>query len=296
MATTSTPVPQEKRQKARLAGHRNLIIGAAALLVLLGGSYFVLTRNEVSTDDAQVDGRLIPISPKISGYISDLLVNDNQIIPKGQLIVRIDPQDEEAKVAQAQATLAKLEAQSASSSRDVNLTSDITGSAIDSAEASLANADAELTRARATADKAHHADMSYASANIEDRRANSERAHSDLLRMQALIEKHEISKLQYDGYVATERMAKSQLNAAQESLAAQGNIAQTADAAVQAIEAKILEAKAQFTKAKADQQQVGIRTQDAAAMRASADAARADVEAAKLLLSYTEIRAPEMEK
>src|SRR5580698_10041255 len=138
MATTSTPIRQEKLQKTRLAGRRNLIIGATSLVVLLGGSCFVLTRNEVSTDDAQVDGHLIPISPKISGYISDLLVNDNQIIPEGQLIVRIDPRDEEAKVAQAQATLAKLEAQSESSSRDVNLTSDVTKSAIESAEASLA--------------------------------------------------------------------------------------------------------------------------------------------------------------
>jgi membrane fusion protein (multidrug efflux system) len=292
MATTSTPIPQEKPQKTWLGGRRNLIIGATSLLVLLGGSYFVLTRNEVSTDDAQVDGHLIPISPKISGYISDLLVNDNQIISKGQLIVRIDPRDEEAKVAQAQARLAKLEAQSESSSRDVNLTSDVTRSAIESAEASLANAEAELARARATADKAHHADMSYASANVEDRSANNERAHSDLLRMQALIEKHEISKLQYDRYVATERMAKSQLHAAQESVAAQEDIARTADAAVHATEAKILEAKAQLTKAKADRQQVGIRTQDATAMRGSVDAARASLEAAKLLLSYTEIRAP----
>src|ERR1700748_237093 len=166
MATTSTPIPQEKPQKVWLASRRNLLIGATSLLVLLAASYFVLTRNEVSTDDAQVDGRLIPISSKISGYISDLLVNDNQILSRGQLIVRIDPRDEEAKVAQADAILAKLEAQSESSSRDAKLTSDITGSAIESAEASLANANAELARARATADKAHHADMSYAAANV----------------------------------------------------------------------------------------------------------------------------------
>ena len=64
MATTSTPIPQEKPQKARLAGRRNLF----------GGSYFDLTRNEVSTDDISAGGALLNKDAALQGtlYAEDL--------------------------------------------------------------------------------------------------------------------------------------------------------------------------------------------------------------------------------
>jgi membrane fusion protein (multidrug efflux system) len=296
MSTTSNPTVPPKTRSSVLSNRRALTAGALLLLLLGGSIYLILTRGQVSTDDAQVDGRLVPIAPKISGYVSELLVNDNQVVTEGQVIARIAPRDEEVRVAQAEAALETAEAQANASSRNVPLTTDTTTSAVESTQAGLANADAELLRARSAAEKAHHADTSYAEANVADRKANYGRAYSDLQRMRELVGKREISQLQYDRYVAEERMAKSQLDAAQQSLAAQGDQAQIADAATRAAEAKVRVAKAQLTYAHANQQQVGIRTHDAAAMQAAVKAARVNLDAAKLQLSYTEISAPQQGK
>ncbi len=65
-----------------------------------------------STDDAQVDGHLIPISPRINGTVVSVLVNDNQSVKAGQELVQLDPADYQADLAQAEAQLATAEANS----------------------------------------------------------------------------------------------------------------------------------------------------------------------------------------
>ncbi|WP_187290190.1 HlyD family secretion protein [Terriglobus saanensis] len=264
-------------------------------VLLLGvlGLYLIFTHGQVSTDDAQVDGRLVPVSPKISGYISELLVDDNQIVHKGAVIARIDPRDAQVRVDQALAALKVAQAQAASSLSDVPLTAGVTGSAVAGAEANLADARAEYARARATSEKAHHADTSLISANVADRQANYERTRADLARMKDLADKHEISHLQYDRFVADELMAKSQLEAAQQSLASQGGTAQISDAIVQAAAARVQQAQAQLSAAHTNRGQVGMRSQDADAMQAAVLAAHANLDAAKLQVSYTEIIAPQ---
>lgn len=291
MCTTISANDSPQISKAKLTRLR--MIGAAVLAVLIVAIYLIITHGNISTDDAQIDGRLVPVSPKVSGYISQLLVEDNQLVEKGQVIARIDARDAQTAVDQAEAALQNAEAQAAASSGDIPLTSNTTDSSIVAASANLAATQAELAQGRKTADKARHADMSFAAANVADRKANYERAHADLLRMQELIRKRVISELQYDQYVAAERMAKSQLDAAQQSLSAQGDAAEIADAAVQTASAKVEQAKAQFVEAKANHLRVGIRGHDAAAMLAAVKMAQANLESAKLQLSYTEILAPQ---
>lgn len=292
MTDTSASVQSDSKLRGRSARKRNLLVGLLASAALLVCLYLFATRGEVSTDDAQVDGRLVPIAPKISGYIEKLLVNDNQALAPGQLIALIDPRDEKVQVEQAAASLGALEAQARAAGSNVGLTANVTSSSVASAEAAMANAEAELLHAKATAERAHHADLEHIRADIEDRKASYVRAHSDLLRMQRLIEKGEISSIQYDRYVATERSAKSQLDAAQQSLLSQQKVAQADEATVHSAEAKLQKAKAELSLAHAEQQQVKVRADDADALRAGVEAARAKLDAAKLQLSYTEIRAP----
>ena len=63
-----------------------------------------------STDDAQVDGHVVPISPRISGTIIEVLVNDNQYVKAGDPLVRLDPADYQVAQAQAEAQLANAQA------------------------------------------------------------------------------------------------------------------------------------------------------------------------------------------
>lgn len=272
---------------------RFYIIAAVIVLAVFVGAYLFRTRGEISTDDAQIDGRLVPVAPKVSGYISQLLVDDNQAVTKGQVIARIDPRDRQAELDRAEASLASAEAQAASSTVDVPLTANTTDSAILAAEANLSVAQAQLLEAHRTADKSHNADISVASAELADRKANYERAHADLGRMQALISKREISSLQFDRYAQAEKSAQGQLDAAEQTLAAQHDTAEIRDAAVQTAMSKVQQARAQLSEAEANHQQVSVRTHDSAAMQAAVKMAAANVETARLQLSYTEILAPQ---
>src|SRR5277367_6435652 len=89
---------------------RNIIIVAAVLVLLVGGFFLwrYLSSYE-STDDAQADVHLYPVSARISGYVIRVNVDDNQWVQKGTVLVEIDPTDYEVAVAQAKANLSNAE-------------------------------------------------------------------------------------------------------------------------------------------------------------------------------------------
>ena len=88
---------EEKRQEesAKKASPWVRIIGAGVvLLAVAGGAYYYFsTQDSESTDDAYTDGRALTISPKVAGYVTELLVDDNQPVKAGQVLARIDPRD-----------------------------------------------------------------------------------------------------------------------------------------------------------------------------------------------------------
>ena len=79
---------------------RNLGVAAVILLALFGWLLWHVT-GSVTTDDAQIDGHVAPVSAKIYGNVTEVLVADNQQVKAGQVLVRIDSRDYEVKVAQA---------------------------------------------------------------------------------------------------------------------------------------------------------------------------------------------------
>ena len=82
-----------------------------ALLVLAGAvalGYYLHTRGKVSTDNAQVDGHIHMITPRVTGYVTEVLVADNQLVKAGQPLARLDPVEFEVALAQERAALAAL--------------------------------------------------------------------------------------------------------------------------------------------------------------------------------------------
>ena len=74
----------------------NVIIPAAIVLligIVFGVRYWLHSRSHESTDDAFIDGHIIQISPKVSGYIAKIYVSDNQQVNAGDLIVELDARD-----------------------------------------------------------------------------------------------------------------------------------------------------------------------------------------------------------
>jgi len=89
-----------KRRTVRVAGAVILVVG-----LIIGIRYWLYSRSHESTDDAFIDGHIIQVSPKASGYVAKIYVSDNQQVKAGDLIVEIDARDYEVRLQQAKAAL-----------------------------------------------------------------------------------------------------------------------------------------------------------------------------------------------
>jgi len=274
------------------ARFRRRMLGAVAAVALVTLGLVFYYHNRVSTDDAQVDGHITPVSSKIYGNVAEVLVNDNQQVKAGQVLVRIDPRDSQAKVDQANAALALAESQARAANVGVPWTQETTASGTSGAEAQLAAAQAEFEQKQGSYEQASTAELAYARANVDARQASSDRAQADLARMKPLLAKAEISQQQYDAYLAAARVAESELTASKERLASAEKGAQVARASMLNAKAKIEQARALVEQARANHKQVSIRQADALAAQAAVAQAKANLEAAQLQLGYTTITAP----
>ena len=100
---------------ARRRAGRGLLLGATAIVLIAatayyGHNYWTVGRFEISTDDAYVKADNSTVAPKVSGYIADVLVSDNQVVKAGQPLARIDDRDFRAALDQAKADVAAAEA------------------------------------------------------------------------------------------------------------------------------------------------------------------------------------------
>jgi membrane fusion protein (multidrug efflux system) len=273
-------------------GIRILLIGGIAVLAAAGAGLYLHFRDRVSTDDAQVDAHIAPIAARISGNVAEILVDDNQSVKAGQVLLRIDPRDYQARVAQARAALAAAESQAIGARAGVPLTSSTTASATAAAEAQLAGAGAQYERARSDYERASTSELAFAAADVEAKRATAERARADAERMAPLAAQNEISKLQFDAYVATARVAESELVASRQKQANAGKQAEAAKAAMQAAHAGVDAAAAAVAQRRAKRGQVDISSAQAGTASAAVLQARANLDAAELELGYTTLVAP----
>ena len=265
--------------------------GALATLAVLA-LLILHFRDRQSTDDAQVDGHIVTIAPKISGNVAEVLVTDNQEVKAGQVLVKIDARDYQARVDQAQASLDLAMSQARAAETGVPLTAETTLSGTAGAEAQVANAEAEYERARLAFEQANTAGLAYAMANVEKQKATFDRARADLERMKPLVAKAEISQLQFDSFVAAARVAESELRADQEKLAQATRESDIRKAAMLAAEAQVHKDRAMLAQTRAQRKQVSIRSAEASSAQAAVALARANLEAAQLQLSYATIAAP----
>jgi membrane fusion protein (multidrug efflux system) len=271
---------------------RMLLFAGAILLLAVIIGLFLYYRNRESTDDAQVDGHITQISSKVYGRVAEVLVNDNEQVKAGQVLVKLDPRDYQAALDQAKAQLMLAETDAKSAGVDVPRTELNTQSGTSSADAQLAGAQADLMRAQSTYDQARSSDLAYAQANIEKSKANAQLAQADLERYRPLMEKGEISKQQFDAAQANADATASALRADQEKLAQAQRGVEIARAQLEAAKAHVDQARAGVVSAKADTKQVVMRQADAQGKIAVVQQARAAVEAAQLNVEYTTIVAP----
>lgn len=272
VSTTNAPVTRGRRKAF------TIFFIVLLAIALAGFAYWLHARQFESTDDAQVDAHLNPISSRVDGTVTHVYVDDNQIVTVGQPLVDLDPRDYQVALDQASAQLAQARSLVVAQQPNVPITQVENLTNITTAEADVANTQAALSAAER--------DHESAAAKLVQSQATSAKAQADLERYNLLIAKEEVSRQEYDQVVAT---AKSEAAAVLANQAALEAAAQT----VNQRRAQLAEAQsrlAQYRRTAPEQE--AIRRATVQSDQASAQGAQAQVEQARLKLSYTNITAP----
>ena len=277
-APSVTEAERPPRSRARVSGRKRMIFALAALVAVVAGFFLwrYLSSYE-STDDAQVDVHLYPVSSRISGYVLKVNVGDNEYVQKGAVLVEIDPRDYEVALAQARANLTNAEATAQSLNITVPITSVSTSSQLTFAASDVANATAGVTAAEKQLVAAH--------AQVEQAEANDVKAQDDLRRYKLLVDKKEVAEQVYDQALAAAKASTANVAAARANEGA-------AQQAVQQAHSRLSESEANHRSAETGPQQVSSTRARARAALADVDQKRALLEQAELNVQYTKILAP----
>jgi len=262
------------------------------LAVAIGiGAWLWLTRGRESTDDAQVDAHLTPISARVGGTVLRVLVDDNQLVEAGTTLLEIDQRDYQVALDKARAELADAEAAAAAAQSNVPITSTTTASNVSTAQSSIEQARAGIDAAQKEVEAAR-ARLTTAQARAREADANATKASRDVERLRGLLAKDEVSQQLFD---AASAQADAQ-RAAADSAKSQVN---EAEAGARVAESRIAQAKAGESLAQAGLRAAQTGPEQITAMKAraaSAEAhvqqAKASVEQAELNLQYTTVKAP----
>ncbi|HKB09457.1 MAG TPA: HlyD family secretion protein [Vicinamibacterales bacterium] len=230
-----------------------------------------------STDDAQIDGYIFPVSSRVSGYVTQVRVDNNQYVEAGTVLVQLDPKDYEVAVATARATLANDQASAAALQTNVPLTSVSTSSQLSSAQADIRNAEAGLLGSQRSAE--------VAQAALREAEANDLKAQDDVNRYKPLAEKDEIPQQQYTQAVNSQRATAAAVEASRASAAA-------AEQQVTQARSKLAQAQAQLQYAQTQPQQISVQQSRARAADAESARAAAVLQQAELNLQYATIVSP----
>jgi membrane fusion protein (multidrug efflux system) len=257
---------------------RNIVILIVVLVVLVGGVLLwrYLSSYE-STDDAQADVHLYPVSARISGYVVKVSVDDNQWVEKGTVLVEIDPKDYEVAVAQAQANLASAEATAQSLNITVPITSVNSSSQLASTASDISNTNAGIIAAQRQ--------LAAAQAQVEQAQANDVKVQDDLKRYKLLVDKKEVAEQVYDQALAAAKSSTAAVAAARANESA-------AQQFVEQARSRQVQAEANHQYAETGPQQVSSSKARARAAIADVEEKRALLEQAQLNLGYTKIVAP----
>src|SRR5580704_11102956 len=142
-----------------------VFIGGVVVIAALVFFYWY-SQGRVNTDDAEVDGHLDPVAAKISGNVLQVLVDDNQQVKAGQVLVTIDPRDFQAKVDQMRAALDLAKAQSNAANVTVPKTMEVRTGENSNANAALQGAEADQASANQTYQMALTSDLAYANSQV----------------------------------------------------------------------------------------------------------------------------------
>ncbi len=248
----------EKQEKKKI--NSKFIIILAAMLLIGGGYGFYVYNHGLhheTTDDAQIDAKISPINPKVSGYIKEVKIKDNQWVKKGDTLLVLDDAEYQLKLQQAEAALNIAKSQLTVASANVGSSSSIL----------------PINQANAVSVQAN---VATANANIEAAKVGLWRATNDFERYNNLYKEKSVTKQQFEQAQAAKETAEKQLQVLQDTKNAISKQANVAASQIGNTKSQIAAVKSQMSVANANISQ-----------------AQTNVDNAQLFLSYNVIIAPE---
>jgi membrane fusion protein (multidrug efflux system) len=269
------PKPVEVKKSAR----RPFAILGGVVVVVVGslGAYLLATAGEESTDDAQVAADLVPVGTRVTGQVTQIAIQENQLVKKGDLIAQIDDADYLAKVKQAEAEVKSATAQAVAADAQVDITGAASKGSLSSAQAAYSGSSVGV----ASAD----AQQAAAQALLVRAESDARKADADLKRTKELREANAAPQEKLDNAQAARDAAEAALAQAK----AQVSVAQEFKHAAQA---RVSEAAGRVTQSAPIDSQIAAARANADLAHARVDSALAALDLAKLQLSYTKVTAP----
>jgi len=276
---TGSEKPESGSKDSSRKLSRWVLLTAFAIAVAATSLWWLHSQNYESTDDAEIEGHLDLVSARISGTVTYVnpRVENNQLVQAGTLLMELDPRDYAAELEHAKANLDTRSAEARSAQVTVPIVDASAYGQLHSAEAAKEQSLASVESEQANLVAARH--------KLQQDEAISARAERDRARYQALVEKQEISRSDYDA-------RQTEATAASEAV-------ETDRATITSQEQKIAEARSLVIQREAQIEASRIAPQQVTDARAKSESAsghleqaRADLHTAQLNLSYTKIYAP----
>ncbi len=200
-----------------------IALGIAVVIAIIAGVvWYLMTKDQMSTDDAYTDGRAVMVTPQVSGYVTKLAINDNQFVHKDEVLLELDDRQYKASRDQAAGQVAATEAQLANAKVALEKQRVTAPADLLAAQGQLDEAQAQLTQTQAEYKRQHSVDKEATT------QQNVDKANAGLQQAQGQVE---------------EAKAKVQ----QANLVSQ-NVAQ-AEAQVAQLEGQLLQSKASLAQA-----------------------------------------------
>jgi len=183
------PVAEKKK--------KNILLPIIGIAILIAAIYFAYTKITYSmhnedTENSQLQANIVPISPRISGYVTDIFIEDNQNVKKGDTLIKLDDRDLKIKVEQAQINLQNAQA---------NVS--VVRSNVTSADAAASATSTSIVTAQAN--------VETAKANVESAKVRVWNATENFKRYEQLLGQTSATQQQYDQALAEKQTAEKQV-------------------------------------------------------------------------------------
>lgn len=279
--------PRKRPVKAILAAAGVGAIAAGAF----GYQWWQYASSHQETDNATVAGHIHQISARIPGMVQSVLVNDNQNVQKGQLLVKLDPTDYQLKLQQAQADLAAAQQKANTAQVNISLSAKNAEASGSQSLSDVARAQAAIAQAQAQVSEAR-AGVPQAQAQLAQAQANFQKAQADLTRFTTLYNQGAIAQRDLDTARQAYQVALAQRTAATETVSqAQARLAQSQQS-VSTAQAGLTAAQGSVEQAQAKGIQTQVSQSDLGTAQTAIAQAQVALKNAQQQLSYTAITAP----